>query len=164
MKNKSSYRKGFTLIELLVVVLIIGILASIALPQYQKAVEKSRSAEALVMLKNAHQAYGLLKLEGSDPWGTMPKDIVDWANGTWSANGQNFCTKNFFYEFAYPDIYAHRSNTIAANCSGFSGQLYSIDYGLLDDGGEMVCDTWTDVGYAICKGLVSQGFELIDER
>lgn len=49
-------KKGFTLMELLVVVLIVGILSAVALPQYEKAVEKSRSAEALSLLKSIHQA------------------------------------------------------------------------------------------------------------
>lgn len=55
-------KQAFTLIELLVVVLIIGILAAIALPQYQKAVFKSHMAEAMVNLKTIANAVHLCEL------------------------------------------------------------------------------------------------------
>ena len=57
MKNRA-----FTLIELLVVVLIIGILSAIALPQYQKAVEKARLATMLPLLRSVAEAQYVYKL------------------------------------------------------------------------------------------------------
>lgn len=78
--------KAFTLIELLVVVLIIGVLAAIALPQYQVAVNKSRYSGMMIMtraLKNAAERYRLANGEY-----TLDMRLLDIAlpeGGTWSA-------------------------------------------------------------------------------
>ena len=92
--------KGFTLIELLVVVLIIGILSSVALPQYQKAVNKARLAEVRTTLKASNDACQVAELENGTPPSSFDELSVSFidSSGNQSTRG-GFSTKNFRYQF-----------------------------------------------------------------
>ena len=62
--NKNA--KGFTLIELMIVVAIIGILAAIALPQYNKYIARTQVAEAFTLLGPVKQALTLYYQENGN--------------------------------------------------------------------------------------------------
>ncbi|WP_428075510.1 type IV pilin protein [Candidatus Avelusimicrobium luingense] len=69
---------GFTLIELLVVVLIIGILASVALPQYKKAVWRSKNTQLKALVRSvweAQEEYHLANGEYSSSFEPLSVDL-----------------------------------------------------------------------------------------
>lgn len=93
--------KGFTLIEMMVVVIIIGILSAVALPQYQKSVEKSRAAEAVTLGKAIVDAQNR-SLDAFPSASVARKGALDvhLSGGTWNndtSNANTYTTHNFEY-------------------------------------------------------------------
>ena len=154
-------KQGFTLIELLVVVLIIGILAAVALPQYQKAVEKSRLAEALSNIKIIENNFKLFLLENGHTASVCLKDMGsagELAGGTWTNDKDcTYITPHFKYYSPFCK---------EGHCTAEISKLPNYDYTLvLDNRNANACFTQdTELGRFICKSLESSGWEYMDNE
>ena len=141
-------RQGFTLIELLVVVLILGILAAVALPQYQLAVDKAKfhtlyplakrtkDAQELYYLANGVYATKLNDLDLSFPEDWTVTDRASTKPGGYAVNiGDEYITANMGLSNAFVIYYDHTSK---------QGAFYCYAYGT------------TQRPYRLCRSLTSQ--------
>ena len=97
---KNLQKRGFTHIELLVVVLIIGILAAVAVPQYKKAVAKSRATEAVNILKALQQAQMVYFLANNEYTDDLDELAVEVPAGSFKGNvtAQTADPNKYYYD------------------------------------------------------------------
>ncbi len=158
MKNKQA----FTLIELLVVVLIIGILAAVALPQYQKAVYKSRAITAVSMLKALAQAQETYYMENgsyTEDWDVLSVDVPAELRTTWD-------TPKFDTKYAYA---CWSDGSSSAECGAFAQsanlpnfQIQLLNHPQVSERGKFWCHIYNNknaMAKKICQSLGKEDTE-----
>ncbi|EHZ2549863.1 pilin [Vibrio vulnificus] len=123
--NKTNKQQGFTLIELMIVVAVIGVLAAIAVPQYQKYVAKSEAATALASITGHRTNVETYVLEnGSFPSTsgalaipTSPIGVITYENPTSAAGDIKF---SFNSSGVSPDIVSKHVTLSRTSAGGWS--------------------------------------------
>ena len=126
MKTNQN-KAGFTLIELLVVVLIIGILAGVALPQYQVAVTKTRYAALKNLTQSIYEAEQVYFLENGVYTNKFRELTLD-IGGTGAA-GNEFPWGVCIIELSNKYTYCRNAKINLAYLIDFAGPRFCITYG-----------------------------------
>ena len=136
---------GFTLIELLVVVLIIGILAAVALPKYQQAVNKTRLMSLLPLLRSISDAENLYYLANN----TYSLDFSE-LDISLPAGGKVTSEKKVEYDQFECNL-GSRSGGYSAYCNSiFEGMPQLEKY---FDQSYFVCWAWSDEQINLCRAI-----------
>ena len=142
--KSSSHQTGFTLVELLIVVIIVGVLASVAIPLYRGATKRAYLTEAdttLGVIQRSMRTVMVSQSGGSGDWAFLTSkytsgaslkisDVVELRINKTDLNGRFFDNGSYRLQSLTATtyaIYAYGDSSSTANKNAVAGMIRSIN-------------------------------------